>query len=63
MPGQPAFETDKGGDCGERIHIMGVSRSTIKNNLSQNHSGGLLNSDDTGPTFDNIIKGNTVSCA
>jgi parallel beta-helix repeat protein len=60
-PGQPVFETDEGDDCGEGIHIMGVSHSTIENNLSQNNSGGMLISDDTGSTFGNTIKGNTVS--
>jgi hypothetical protein len=60
-PGQPAFETGEDMDCGEGIHIMGVSYSVFQNNLSQNNSGGFLISDDTGPTHDNTISGNTVS--
>ena len=48
-PGQPPFETGEDFDCGEGIHIMGVSYSTIfSNNVSANNSGGLLISDDTG---------------
>jgi hypothetical protein len=59
-PGQPAFETGEGFDCGEGIHIMGVSHSTISNNVSENNSGGLLISDDTGKTHDNVITRNTI---
>jgi parallel beta-helix repeat protein len=59
-PGQPPFETGEDFDCGEGIHIMGVAFSSITNNLIQNNSGGILISDDTGETHDNIISGNTV---
>jgi parallel beta-helix repeat protein len=59
-PGQPAFETLEGDDCGEGIHLLGVDHSVISNNLVQNNSGGILLSDDTGATHDNLIMGNTV---
>lgn len=59
-PGQPPFETGEDFDCGEGVHIMGVSYSTIANNLINNNSGGILISDDTGQTHDNLISGNTV---
>jgi Right handed beta helix region len=59
-PGQPPFETGEDFDCGEGVHIMGVSYSTIANNLINNNSGGILISDDTGQTHDNLITGNSV---
>lgn len=59
-PGQPSFETSEGDDCGEGIHLIGVDHSTIANNLSQGNSGGILLTDETLPTHDNLISGNTV---
>jgi len=59
-PGQPPFETGEDFDCGEGIHIMGVSYSTITENVSANNSGGVLISDDTGATHDNLIASNVV---
>jgi Right handed beta helix region len=59
-PGIPAFETSEGQDCGEGIHFMGVDHSIIIGNTSQNNSGGILLSDDTGATHDNTIAGNLV---
>jgi hypothetical protein len=59
-PGQPPFETGEDFDCGEGIHIMGVSYSTFSNNVSAGNSGGFLISDDTGETHDNLITGNLI---
>jgi parallel beta-helix repeat protein len=59
-PGQPPFETNEGFDCGEGIHLSGVDHSTVANNLLENNSGGILLSDDTGRTHDNLITGNTA---
>ncbi len=59
-PGIPDFEPGEQFDCGEGIHIMGVSYSTIANNVSENNSGGILISDDTGQTHDNLIINNQV---
>jgi hypothetical protein len=59
-PGQPPFETGENFDCGEGVHIMGVAYSTIANNDIEYNSGGILISDDTGKTHDNLILGNTV---
>ncbi|MEI9977885.1 MAG: right-handed parallel beta-helix repeat-containing protein [Edaphobacter sp.] len=59
-PGIPDFEPGEQMDCGEGIHIMGVAYSTISNNTSANNSGGILISDDTGETHDNLITGNYV---
>jgi hypothetical protein len=59
-PGIPDFEPGEQFDCGEGIHIMGVSYSTIASNVSENNSGGILISDDTGQTHDNLIINNQV---
>jgi parallel beta-helix repeat protein len=59
-PGIPDFEPGEQMDCGEGIHIMGVAYSTISNNTSANNSGGILISDDSGETHDNLIIGNYV---
>ncbi len=59
-PSQPAFETAEGFDCGEGIHLSGVDHSIVSNNLVERNSGGILLSDDTGATHDNLIVGNTV---
>lgn len=59
-PGIPAFETNEGEDCGEGIHLMGVSYSLIIDNDVDFNSGGILISDETGETHDNLIRGNHV---
>ncbi len=56
-PDNPAGE---GFDCGEAIHLTGVDHSIVSSNLVQHNSGGVLVSDDSGPTHDNTIKGNTI---
>jgi parallel beta-helix repeat protein len=58
--GEPAFETSEGEDCGEGIHLVGVSFSTVSNNEVDLNSGGILLSDETGITYQNQITGNSV---
>ncbi len=59
-PGIPAFETLEGFDCGEGIHLTGVDHATVSTNVVVHNAGGILLSDDTGPTHDNLISGNLV---
>jgi parallel beta-helix repeat protein len=60
-PGLPAYFVDfQGFDCGEGVHLSGVNHSTIANNLVDENAGGILVSDDTGSTHDNLISANTV---
>ena len=59
-PGIPAFETNEGDDCGEGIHLMGANHTSVVRNESDHNSGGLLISDETGPSFDNLISENYV---
>jgi nitrous oxidase accessory protein NosD len=59
-PGQPKFETSESDDCGEGIHFIGVDHSTLSNNISENNSGGILLTDETAATQDNLVGGNVV---
>jgi hypothetical protein len=58
--GIPDFETDEGADCGEGIHLMGVDHSTILRNEVAHNSGGILTSDETGPSGHNLLSENYV---
>lgn len=59
-PGIAAFETSEGQDCGEGIHLMGVDHSTILRNEVKHNAGGILITDETGPTGHNLISENFV---
>jgi parallel beta-helix repeat protein len=59
-PTLPPFETEEGLDCGEGIHLSGVDHSTVAGNTVEKNSGGILISDDTGPTDSNVIHDNNV---
>jgi Right handed beta helix region len=50
-----------GGDCGEGIHLLSVADSKVVNNRSTGNSGGILLTDEFGPTHDNLIAGNIVA--
>ncbi len=56
---QPAGEIP--GDCGEGIHFTAVAFSAVKGNLIAGNSGGVLLSDDTGPTHGNLVADNRVT--
>jgi hypothetical protein len=49
------------GDCGEGIHLTGVAFSSITRNFVAFNSGGMLISDETGPTHGNLVAGNIVT--
>ena len=59
-PGIPVFETMEGFDCGEGIHLSGVDHAIVSGNLVYGNAGGILLSDDTGATHDNLITNNVV---
>lgn len=59
-PGIAAFETNEGDDCGEGIHLMGASGSSVIDNEVDYNSGGILISDETGASQGNLISGNNV---
>lgn len=56
-----AAEGQVPGDCGEGVHFTGgVAYSTIRDNFIADNSGGVLLTDDVGPTHDNVIEHNVV---
>jgi parallel beta-helix repeat protein len=59
-PGQPSFESGEDFDCGEGVHLTGVEFSVLSDNVIEGNSGGILLSDDTGETHDNLVIGNLV---
>lgn len=59
--GQPAFETGEAFDCGEGIHLSGADHSVVSGNIVKNNAGGILLSDDTGATHDNLITNNVAA--
>jgi parallel beta-helix repeat protein len=58
-PGQPAFETDETGDCGGAIHLIGTANSIVSRNLVKGNADGLLISDETAESHDNLVIHNT----
>jgi Right handed beta helix region len=59
-PGIPDWETSEQNDCGEGIHLAGVDHSILMDNVSDYNSGGILVTDETGPTYANFISQNVV---
>lgn len=48
------------GDCGEGIHLIGVTHSLVADNSVTGNAGGILLTDETGPTAHNKISRNKV---
>jgi parallel beta-helix repeat protein len=55
------LQAGEGFDCGEGVNLTGVDHSVVANNVIQHNAGGILLSDDMGPTNNNVISGNVVS--
>jgi parallel beta-helix repeat protein len=49
------------GDCGEGIHLWSTSHSFVSANKVTNNQGGILLTDETGPTAHNTISNNRVT--
>jgi parallel beta-helix repeat protein len=48
------------GDCGEGIHLMVAQDSIVEGNVVEHNSGGILVTDEFGPSDHNLIENNTV---
>jgi nitrous oxidase accessory protein NosD len=48
------------GDCGEALHLMGVAFSRVLGNDVEHNVGGILVTDETGPSHGNLIAGNVT---
>jgi Right handed beta helix region len=57
-PGALPFDQD---DCGEAIHLLGVAWSRVVRNLVNRNVGGILLTDETGATHDNLVAHNRVT--
>ena len=49
------------GDCGEGVHLWSVANSRVLFNTITENAGGILLTDEFGPTYGNLIAGNVVS--
>jgi nitrous oxidase accessory protein NosD len=49
------------GDCGEGVHLMVAAHSTVQSNTITHNSGGVLVTDEFGPSHDNMILGNIIT--
>ncbi len=49
------------GDCGEGIHLMVADNSTVTGNVVTANAGGILLTDEFGPTSGNLITNNVVT--
>jgi parallel beta-helix repeat protein len=59
--GQPAYETDESGDCGGGLHLMGTTNSIIEGNLFTGNADGILISDETRESHDNLLIHNNAT--
>lgn len=59
-PGQPAYETDETGDCGGAIHLIGAVNTVVSGNLITGNADGVLISDETRESHDNLLIRNTI---
>ena len=64
-PASPYFECAAQGqipgDCGEGIHLLSVAQSTVRANFISGNSGGVLLTDETGPTDHNLVEANLIT--
>jgi parallel beta-helix repeat protein len=49
------------GDCGEGLRLWAVTYSRVTGNVVTDNVGGILLTDETGPTHDNVIASNTIT--
>jgi nitrous oxidase accessory protein NosD len=48
------------GDCGETIHLVSVTRSVVADNYVADNVGGILLTDEFGPTSRDVVRGNST---
>jgi hypothetical protein len=62
-PGQPGdgiYETDETGDCGGALHLVGTANSIVSGNFITGNADGVLISDETAESHDNLLIHNTI---
>jgi len=60
QPGNGIYETDETGDCGGALHLVGTANSIVSGNLVTGNADGVLISDETAESHDNLLIHNTV---
>jgi parallel beta-helix repeat protein len=58
QPGSGTYETDETGDCGGGIHLVGAGNSIVAGNYVTGNSDGILISDETAESHDNLVTRN-----
>ncbi len=58
--GECAPQGEVPGDCGEGVHLMSVTRSRVLGNRVTKNAGGILLTDEFGPTAHNVVSRNRV---
>ena len=58
QPGNGIYETDETGDCGGGIHLVGTANSIVSRNFVSGNSDGILISDETAESHDNLVTHN-----
>lgn len=61
QPGSGIYETDETGDCGGAIHLVGAVNSTISDNYVTGNADGVLISDETGESHNNLLIRNIIT--
>jgi nitrous oxidase accessory protein NosD len=58
--GECAPQGEVPGDCGEGLHLMSVTHAKVVGNRVTQNAGGILLTDEQGPTTRNLVLGNDV---
>ena len=61
QPGNEVYETDETGDCGGALHLVGTVNSIVSGNLITGNADGVLISDETAESRDNLLIHNTIT--
>jgi parallel beta-helix repeat protein len=61
QPGNGIYENDESGDCGGALHLIGTVHSIVSGNLISGNADGILISDETAESRDNLLIHNTVT--
>jgi nitrous oxidase accessory protein NosD len=60
QPGNGVYENDETGDCGGAVHLIGTTSSILDGNYISGNADGVLISDETAESRDNLLIHNTV---
>jgi Right handed beta helix region len=61
QPGNGVYEDDETGDCGGAVHLIGTANSIVSGNFITGNADGVLISDETAESHDNLLIHNTIT--